>query len=182
MNWTRGVPAGWLVIGAIVGAAVGLAAAWDADFGATIVTARLLFTVLGILFVIDARTMYLPDPWLIIAGALVALHPILIMVSVDVAVGGFLLILAAVGASIGFCGFALARMASKGQLGFGDVKLAAVLGGWLLPLGWGGLGLGFVFTAVIGAVWMLIALARGQRTAPYGPAMILGAVLATGLV
>lgn len=182
MNWTRGVAAPWLVAGALLGAAGGLAAAWGADFGATTVLAGLLFGVLGILFVIDARTGYLPDPWIIAAAALVALHPVAIALTVDPFVGGFLFLLAAVGASLGFALFSLARTLSKDQLGFGDVKLAAVLGGWLLPLGWGALGIGVGATAVIGAAWLGVALARGRRAAPYGPAMILGAILATGLI
>ncbi|WP_182354732.1 prepilin peptidase [Flaviflexus huanghaiensis] len=181
MNWTRGVTPLWLILGALAGAGAGLAATWTIEIAATTVVGSLLFAVLGVLFVIDARTGYLPDPWMIIAGVLVALHPIAIAVTIDPVIGGFIFLLAAVGASIGFALFSLARMLSKRQLGFGDVKLAAVLGGWLLPLGWGAIGLGFVFTTIIGALWLGVSLARGRRTAPYGPAMIMAAILATGL-
>lgn len=181
MRWTRGVPTFWLALCALIGAAAGLYAAWDSAFPATPVFSSLLFAVLGVLFIIDARTTYLPDPWMIIAGGLVLLHPFAVAVSTDLVAGIFIFMLAAVGASIGFCLFAITRMLT-GQVGLGDVKLAAVLGGWLLPIGWDALGLGFVFTAVIGALWMGVALAQGKRTAPYGPAMIAGAILATGLV
>lgn len=180
MNWTRGVPTFWLALAGLVGAAAGLIAAWDLVFPATVVFSPLLFAVLGVLFLIDARTTYLPDPWMIIAGALVLAHPVAIAITSHIFSGVLVGILALVGASIGFCFFAITRMVT-GQVGLGDVKLAAVLGGWLLPIGWGALGLGFVFTALIGAVWMGVALARGKRTAPYGPAMIAGAILATGL-
>lgn len=180
MNWTRGVPVLWLSIAFLVGAVAGLIAGWDTLFPSTTVFATLLGGVFGILFLIDAKTRYLPDPWLIIATILVVLHPISIMF-LDVPAGIIMLLLAAVGASIGFCLFAIARILSNYQLGLGDVKLAGVLGGWLLPLGWGPLGLALVAAVAIGAVWVLISVALGRKTAPYGPAMVLGAILATGL-
>lgn len=181
MNWTRGVPVLWISLALLAGATAGLVVGWDQLFGATTVYSTLLGAVLGVLFLIDARTQYLPDGWLIIAGILTVLHPITVMVAVDFPAGGIMLLLVLVGASIGFCTFAIARILSNYQLGLGDVKLAAVLGGWLLPLGWKALGLALVATVAIGAVWVLVSVLRGQRTAPYGPAMVLGAILATGL-
>lgn len=181
MNWTRGVPLFPLACGSLLGGVAGLIAAWDLTFAASVVIAVMLFAVLGILLIIDARTTYLPDPWMIIAGLLVLAQPIAVAATTDLFAGLFILLLTFVGASIGFCLFALTRMLTGRQIGFGDVKLAAVLGGWLLPLGWAALGYGLVATALIGAVWMGVALARGRSTAPYGPAMILGALLATGL-
>lgn len=77
--------------------------------------------------------------------------------------------------------FAL-RFAYPAGMGFGDVKLAGVLGmatGWL---GWGawavGLFAGFVFGGVFGVA--LIALGRAGRKSkvPYGPFMLLGTLLA----
>ncbi len=179
---TRGVPVWQLAAAGLIGALLGLAATRDALFPATPIVACVLFAVLGVLAIIDARTSYLPDPWMITAGAVVALHPIIIGATSELAVGVFFFLLAAVGASIGFCLFAITRMVTRGQLGFGDVKLAAVLGGWLLPFGWQALGVAAVLTAIIGALWMMVALSRGRRAAPYGPAMIAGAILATGLI
>ena len=180
MRWTRGVEAPWLILSSIIGAGAGLVAGWGAMFPATVVFASLLFAVLGVLFIIDARTTYLPDPWMIIAGVLVLAHPLAVSATTDLVAGLLLLMLALVGASIGFCFFMTTRILT-GQLGLGDVKLAAVLGGWLLPLGWSALGTGFIIAALAGAAWMGVSLARGRSTAAYGPAMIAGAILATGL-
>ncbi|MGO1666951.1 prepilin peptidase [Flaviflexus sp.] len=181
MKWTRGAPVLWIAVACLVGAVAGLIVGWGHLFPATTVFSTLLFGVLGVLFIIDAKTMYLPDPWLIIAGALALLHPIAIMATSDLVAGGFILLLAAVGVSIGYCAFAITRILSNNQLGLGDVKLAAVLGGWLLPISWTALGLALVFAVAIGAVWVLAAVATGKKTASYGPAMVLGAILATGL-
>jgi leader peptidase (prepilin peptidase)/N-methyltransferase len=67
-------------------------------------------------------------------------------------------------------------------MGFGDVKLAGVLGMAMAWLGWGawtvGLFLGFLAGGVFG---LLLVLARrgGRKTAvPFGPFMLLGALLA----
>jgi leader peptidase (prepilin peptidase)/N-methyltransferase len=64
-------------------------------------------------------------------------------------------------------------------MGFGDVKLAAVLGLYLGFLGWGNLLVGafaaFVFGGVFGLVLMLIRRAGRKSTIPFGPWMILGA-------
>ena len=67
-------------------------------------------------------------------------------------------------------------------MGFGDVKLAGVLGAYLAWLGWAALVvggfLGFALGAVVG-VAMMVAGRAGRRTAlPFGPFMLLGALLA----
>ena len=74
--------------------------------------------------------------------------------------------------------FVLARFAR--DLGFGDVKLAGVIGGFL---GWFGLAqwtLGFVAAWVLMAAISLLLLATKtisrQDSLPFGPGMILGAV------
>ena len=67
-------------------------------------------------------------------------------------------------------------------MGFGDVKLAGVLGLYLGWLGWGawtvGLFLGFLFGGVFGV--LLIAARRGGRktAVPFGPFMLGGALVA----
>lgn len=67
-------------------------------------------------------------------------------------------------------------------MGFGDVKLAGVLGLYLGWLGWGpvivGGFLGFLLGAVIG-IAIMIAGKGGRKTAiPFGPFMLAGALLA----
>ncbi len=67
-------------------------------------------------------------------------------------------------------------------MGFGDVKLAGVLGMYIAWLGWGswavGLFLGFFLGGVFGIA--LIAVKRGGRktAVPFGPFMLLGALIA----
>jgi leader peptidase (prepilin peptidase)/N-methyltransferase len=77
--------------------------------------------------------------------------------------------------------FAIAFIAPAG-MGFGDVKLAGVLGLLLGWLGWGALVVGaffgFALGGLVGAVLML-ARRAGRRTAiPFGPFMLAGAFLA----
>jgi len=74
------------------------------------------------------------------------------------------------------------RLAHPAGMGFGDVKLAGVLGMYTGWLGWGawtvGLFLGFLIGGVFGIA--LIATGRGGRKTkvPFGPFMLLGALLA----
>ncbi len=67
-------------------------------------------------------------------------------------------------------------------MGFGDVKLAGVLGLYLGWLGWGplvvGAFLGFVFGAVVGAALLLVRKAKVKSTFPFGPFMLAGALVA----
>lgn len=85
-----------------------------------------------------------------------------------------------------FAVLALARLISPAGLGFGDVKLVALIG---LALGWRaggqlvitGVFLGFVLGAV-GAVLLLVARRAGWRTAiPFGPPLLVGAAVAFAL-
>lgn len=67
-------------------------------------------------------------------------------------------------------------------MGFGDVKLAGVLGLYLGWLGWaeiitGGF-LGFLFGGVVGAVLMALRRAGRKSQLPFGPFMIAGAFAA----
>ncbi|MFC7480110.1 hypothetical protein ACFQX7_08815 [Luedemannella flava] len=67
-------------------------------------------------------------------------------------------------------------------MGFGDVKLAGLLGLYLGWLGWGpvivGTFAGFLFGAVVGAVLMLIRRAGRKSAVAFGPFMLAGAFLA----
>ena len=78
-----------------------------------------------------------------------------------------------------FLGLAMLRPA---DLGLGDVKLAGVVGLMMGWLGWGeavlGTFLGFLFGGVVG-IFLLLAGRAGRRTAlPFGPFMLLGALVA----
>ena len=77
--------------------------------------------------------------------------------------------------------FAVA-LAARGGFGFGDVKLAALLGVFAAFDSWRTLLITIFFTGVIGGVPALVLLAirraRPRDEIPYGPAMVAGAWLA----
>ena len=77
--------------------------------------------------------------------------------------------------------FILALIYPKG-MGWGDVKLAGVLGLYLGWLSWGALVvggfLGFLLGAVVGGVLMVVGRAGRKTKIPFGPFMLLGALLA----
>ncbi|WP_243707829.1 A24 family peptidase [Micromonospora sp. KC606] len=86
------------------------------------------------------------------------------------------------GVVLSFTGYALLALLPGSRLGYGDVKLAAVLG---LPLGWIGwpaLGLGVLLPHLLNGVVVLGLLAarrvRRDTALPFGPALLAGAWLA----
>lgn len=89
---------------------------------------------------------------------------------------------AAIGAAALFSFFFVIAFAYPAGMGFGDVKLAGVLGGALAYLSWASLVIGafsgFLLGSIVGVA--LIAAGRaGRKTAiPFGPFLILGALLA----
>jgi leader peptidase (prepilin peptidase)/N-methyltransferase len=81
-----------------------------------------------------------------------------------------------------FVAFATLHVVSPRAMGFGDVKLAFVLG---LLLGWLGVGetlvglfLGFVYGAVVGVVLIVTGRRARQEHVPFGPFLAAGAVTA----
>jgi leader peptidase (prepilin peptidase)/N-methyltransferase len=87
--------------------------------------------------------------------------------------------LAAVLMFLGYLGLAVLRPA---DLGMGDVKLAGVLGLMLGWLGWSsavvGAFLGFLFGGLAGMLLLLIGRASRRTPIPFGPFMLLGALVA----
>lgn len=77
---------------------------------------------------------------------------------------------------------ALAALATRGGLGFGDVKLGALLGmwtGWLAPAAPAVM---LLAAFVVGGVAAIVALARGatgRATLPFGPMLATGAAIAS---
>jgi leader peptidase (prepilin peptidase)/N-methyltransferase len=91
---------------------------------------------------------------------------------------------AAAAALLLFLVFLVLALIAPSGLGMGDVKLAALLGLYLGWLGWGavvvGAAAGFVVQALL-ALTLLAARRIGLRgELPFGPAMLLGAVLVIG--
>ncbi|ARU54029.1 leader peptidase (prepilin peptidase)/N-methyltransferase [Cellulosimicrobium cellulans] len=132
--------------------------------------------------VIDARTHRLPDvvvlpTWL---GAVLLLAVAALGTGDDAA-----LVRALVGGALGFGAYAALRIAYPPGLGFGDVKLAGMLGTPLAWLGWGDLVTGLVLPFLLGGVWALglVVLRRARRdtAVPFGPFMVAGAGVAAVL-
>jgi leader peptidase (prepilin peptidase)/N-methyltransferase len=67
-------------------------------------------------------------------------------------------------------------------MGFGDVKLAGVLGAYLGWIGWGVLAvggfLGFLLGGVLGVLLMVVSRAGRKSKIPFGPFMLAGALIA----
>lgn len=78
--------------------------------------------------------------------------------------------------------FYLLMLIYPAGMGFGDVKLAGVLGLYLGWLGWGelvaGAFLGFLLGAVVGLGLMAAGRVSRKSSLPFGPAMLLGALVA----
>jgi leader peptidase (prepilin peptidase)/N-methyltransferase len=72
-------------------------------------------------------------------------------------------------------------LVKQGAMGFGDVKLAGILGAYLGWLGWGDLAVGAFAAFFVGglvSVGLLLAKKADRRTAiPFGPWMLIGAAI-----
>ena len=81
-----------------------------------------------------------------------------------------------------FAFYFLLALVYPAGMGFGDVKLAGVLGLFLGWLGWGELAVGAFLGFLIGAVagiGLIVAGRAGRKTAiPFGPYMLAGALIA----
>jgi len=90
--------------------------------------------------------------------------------------------LAGVGAILAaaLCGgsFWILHLAGRGALGFGDVKLAAVIGAATALVSWTAVLYALVAGCILTIAW---AAARRQRELAFGPWLALGAVMAVGL-
>jgi leader peptidase (prepilin peptidase)/N-methyltransferase len=177
-QWWRGTRVGSGRVACAMAVATGLAAlgalatGWAAALPA--------FVVLGLfgtpLAVVDVECRRLPDrllgPAALTGGVLLAWAAVLTSDAGS-------LLRAALAAGVTFVGFFLAALAVPGELGFGDVKLAAVLGGHLGWLGWGplivGVFAGFAVGTVVACVLILVGRASWRSSLPFGPALIVGA-------
>ena len=131
-------------------------------------------TILGL---VDLRTSYLPSRLIYLGSAVAAVGVAVAAIS---ARSWTPLATAALGGVGALSFFWLLWRLSAGKLGFGDVRLAGFIG-----LSVGVEGLLMVWTAllhgaVVGAIWGLVASRRrgGDAPFPYGPALLLGPLLA----
>jgi leader peptidase (prepilin peptidase)/N-methyltransferase len=182
-TWVRAGPAcrchpgGWWREVTGSGLAAGLLAAFGPD---ELLPVLLLAVVVGMLLAaVDVRCLRLPDP-LVGALALVVVVPLTVTGFARGEPGrvGFCLL----GAVLVGSAYLLLAVLSRGGLGLGDVKLATVLGFVLGFLGPPAVLVGLVAPHLINgpiALYLLIARrARRETALPFGPALLLGALLA----
>jgi leader peptidase (prepilin peptidase)/N-methyltransferase len=132
--------------------------------------------VLGVLLAtIDLSCLRLPDP-------LVAGFAVLVVVPLAVVGDSGTLSRAVLGAGLSAAAYLLMFVLPGAGLGFGDVKLAAVLGFGLGFAGWPAVVLGLLLPHLINgpvALFLLFRRRAGRRTGlPLGPALLVGALLA----
>ncbi|WP_300266740.1 A24 family peptidase [Microbacterium sp.] len=148
-------------------------------YASVVVLAHLVLLGIGVwLLIIDARTHRLPNRIVLptLGGAIV-------LVMADALVTGEVWTLArSVGGMLILGGFyAVMRAASRGGIGGGDVKLAAVIGVVLGWHGWEQLVIGAAAAFVLAALYALVlmALRRATRSTriAFGPWMIVGALI-----
>jgi leader peptidase (prepilin peptidase)/N-methyltransferase len=167
-----GVPARaplWIMMGTAAGALLGL------SLGPAEVPVWSVALAVGVpLAAIDLGAHRLPDALVLPAVAAAAVAALAGGAPAAV-VGGLVLVTT----------FALLAVLPRSGLGFGDVKLAGLLGTALALLGWGtlawGAALAFVSGGVVAAVLLATGRARRETPLPFGPHMLVGALLAAVL-
>ncbi len=146
--------------------------------GVAILAFLYLAAISLVLWVVDVRRHRLPNV-IVLPSYLVGA----VLLFVASSVGGDLPALARAGAGCLILGgfYLLLALASPRGMGFGDVKLAGLLGQFLGWLGWGPLVVCAVVPFVAGGVFglVLIAVRRGRAGASiaFGPWMLAGAWL-----
>jgi leader peptidase (prepilin peptidase)/N-methyltransferase len=130
------------------------------------------------LALIDLDVKRLPDaivlPSYVVAGV--------VFVALAVAQGDYSpLVRAAIGGAALFTFYFLLAFAYPSGMGFGDVKLAGLLGIFLGWLGWGSVVVGAFTAFVLGGVYAIVLLLARRATrktgVPFGPWMLAGAAV-----
>lgn len=159
-----------------------------------VLAACLYFAVMAVrLTIIDVRHHLLPNrivfPSYAVAGVLLLAAAAVawaspVQVPVD-STAGFLAVPALrilAGAGILWLFYFILRFVYPPGMGFGDVKLAGVLGMYLGYLGWGHLFAGTFLAFLLGGLWSLALLAARRGTLkssiPFGPFMLAGTAAA----
>jgi leader peptidase (prepilin peptidase)/N-methyltransferase len=140
----------------------------------------LAVAALGVLLAfVDAACLRLPDP--LVGTALVA-GAVGLTIAAAAGDNYAALLRAVAGAVVSVAGHLVLALLPSSRLGFGDVKLAGVLGLLLGWLGWPAVLLGLALPHLVNGPVVLALLASGRvgrRTPlPLGPALLAGALLA----
>jgi leader peptidase (prepilin peptidase) / N-methyltransferase len=151
--------------------AIGLAAA---------LPAYLYFTAVGVaLTVIDLDVRRLPN------AIVLPSYPVLaVLLTVASAWSGdwWALARAGIGAAALFGFFFAVAFVYPAGMGFGDVKLAGIVGGVMAYLSWAALVVGafagFLLGAVVGVALMVVGRGTRKTAVPFGPFMVAGALVA----
>lgn len=156
-------------VAVVAACAIFLVVAWQEPVVAALVGAVMLATAAA---VVDACTSRLPDELLISAFALA--------VAAVAAAGSERLAPAALGALVLAGPLLLLHLVSPTSMGFGDVKLAVVLGTVLgTVVGVVDPRAALVALCIGSGVTSALAIGRGRAALPFGPGLVLG-VVATG--
>lgn len=166
--WERG----WI---AAALAAVGAVLGWRVGVPGTLILLPVL-VIGGAAALVDLRERRLPDP-LTAALAVTTLAAVLVAAGVVPPVAAR----AVAGAVIGAVLVVAGRVVSPDAVGWGDVKLAPSLTAWLAGTGWATLYAGLLAWSVLIAATAAVAGLRrpaNEAVVPYGPAMVLGTIVA----
>jgi leader peptidase (prepilin peptidase)/N-methyltransferase len=144
------------------------------------VPAYLYFTAIGVaLTAIDLDVRRLPN------AIVLPSYPVLaVLLTIAAAWHGdwWALARAGIGAAALFGFFFAVAFAYPAGMGFGDVKLAGLVGGVLAYLSWAALAVGafagFLLGAFVGVAIMLAGRGGRKTAVPFGPFMVAGALLA----
>ncbi len=154
-------------------------ALWSAiqPAGFWLLPAYLYFAAVSIaLALIDLDTRTLPNR--IVVPSIAILGVLLAVTSFGTG-DWFSLLWACVGGAALFAFYLVLVLIYPRGMGFGDVKLAAIVGLALGYLGWGSLIVGAFAAFLLGGVFSIVLLATGRATRktgiPFGPWMLLGA-------
>lgn len=147
-------------------------------FGPSVLTLALLFFMAAslALFMIDLQTLRLPDA-IVGPTSVVVISGLIATCLLDGSPEGVLrIVLAAV--AVGAAYFSLWFVTGGKGLGFGDVKLAPLLGAVLGYFGWGSVAVGTAAAWLLGAIVGVCALLLGRisrgKPIPFGPFLLVG--------
>lgn len=139
--------------------------------------------LMGAITAVDLRELRVPNK-LVGAAALVMFPLLALATQADIAGTSFLR--AVLGAFAGFGVYLVMNIIAPSAMGMGDVKLSFVIGGHLGFVSWTAwywsIFLAFVGMAVIGLILMIARRAGRKTSLPFGPFMVLGALVTLAAV